>query len=149
MGDLIIWGLITFIFYCFDCYVVKRNMRPGTTQKGIDYSFCRHIGRRHTNYSNDVLCIHKFEFFFMVYLTCCSNPTFFCPIMAVSRIKTRGRSQNTMFILTNHNICVISDSRNNSRSDNIRNLLISWMIIQAMERSTINDLEIRICSAKT
>ncbi len=33
MGDLIIWGLITFIFYCFDCYVVKRNMRPGTTQK--------------------------------------------------------------------------------------------------------------------
>lgn len=79
----------------------------------------------------------------MVYLTCCSNPTFFCSIMAVSRIKTRGRSQNTKFILTNHNICVISDSRNNSRSDNIWNFLISWMIIQAMERSTINDLEIR------
>lgn len=33
MGDLIIWGLITFLFYCFDCYVVKRNMRPGATQK--------------------------------------------------------------------------------------------------------------------
>ncbi|MEE0082887.1 MAG: hypothetical protein UE068_01580, partial [Paludibacteraceae bacterium] len=33
MEDLIIWGLITFLFYCFDCYVVKRNMRPGTTQK--------------------------------------------------------------------------------------------------------------------
>lgn len=33
MGDLIICGLITFIFYCFDCYVVKRNMRPDTTKK--------------------------------------------------------------------------------------------------------------------
>ena len=33
MGDLIIWGLITFLFYCFDCYVVKRNMRPDTTKK--------------------------------------------------------------------------------------------------------------------
>lgn len=35
MGDLIIWGLITFIFYCFDCYVVKRNMRPDTTKKEL------------------------------------------------------------------------------------------------------------------
>lgn len=79
----------------------------------------------------------------MVYLTRCSNPTFFCSIMAVSRIKTRGRSQNTKFILTNHSICVVLDSRNIRRSDNIWNFLISWMIIQAMERSTINDLEIR------
>ena len=35
MEDLIIWGLITFIFYCFDCYVVKRNMRPDTTKKEL------------------------------------------------------------------------------------------------------------------
>ena len=35
MRDLIIWGLITFIFYCFDCYVVKRNMRPDTTKKEL------------------------------------------------------------------------------------------------------------------
>lgn len=63
--------------------------------------------------------------------------------MAVSRIKTRGWSQNSMFHITNHSICVVLDSRNIRRSGNIWNFLISWMIIQAMERSTINDLEIR------
>ena len=35
MEELIILGLITFIFYCFDCYVVKRNMRPDTTKKEL------------------------------------------------------------------------------------------------------------------
>ena len=120
MEDLIIWGLITFIFYCFDCYVVKRNMRPDTTKKELITLFAGILG-------GGILIILMMYYAYMVYLTCCSNPTFFCSIMAVSRIKTRGRSQNTKFILTNHNICVISDSRNNSRSDNIRNFLISWM----------------------
>ena len=44
MGDLIIWGLITFIFYCFDCYVVKRNMRPGTTKKELITLFAGILG---------------------------------------------------------------------------------------------------------
>ena len=44
MGDLIIWGLITFIFYCFDCYVVKRNMRPDTTKKELITLFAGILG---------------------------------------------------------------------------------------------------------
>ena len=44
MEDLIIWGLITFIFYCFDCYVVKRNMRPDTTKKELISLFAGILG---------------------------------------------------------------------------------------------------------
>lgn len=33
MEDLIFWGLITFLFYVFNCYVVKMNMKPDSTQK--------------------------------------------------------------------------------------------------------------------
>lgn len=127
MEDLIIWGLITFIFYCFDCYVVKRNMRPDTTNKELITLFAGILG-------GGILIILMMYYayinlnFFSWYISPVALiPLFFCSIMAVSRIKTRGRSQNTKFILTNHNICVISDSRNNSRSDNIWNLPISWM----------------------
>lgn len=44
MEYLIIWGLITFIFYCFDCYVVKRNMRPDTTKKELITLFAGILG---------------------------------------------------------------------------------------------------------
>lgn len=44
MEELIIWGLITFIFYCFDCYVVKRNMRPDTTKKELITLFAGILG---------------------------------------------------------------------------------------------------------
>ena len=109
----------------------------------MDYSFCKYIWKWNTNRSNNVLCIHENEFFLTYYFTYCSNTSWFCSINSVSHIETRGRSQNSMFHITNHSICVVLDSRNISRSENIRNFRISWMIIQAMERSPINDLEIR------
>lgn len=44
MEELIILGLITFIFYFFDCYVVKRNMRPDTTKKELITLFAGILG---------------------------------------------------------------------------------------------------------
>lgn len=44
MEELIILELITFIFYCFDCYVVKRNMRPDTTKKELITLFAGILG---------------------------------------------------------------------------------------------------------
>lgn len=44
MEELIFWGLITFLFYFFDCYVVKMNMKPDTTQKECITLFASILG---------------------------------------------------------------------------------------------------------